>query len=41
MHKLQTNADECVQSFHNWNADHADMKRTVTDSADAIRTHYG
>ena len=43
--KLRTNADECVQSefetFHNLGVDPADTIWTVTDPADAIRTHYG
>ena len=45
MDKSRSNADECVQSefetFHNLDADPADMIRTITDKADAIRTHYG
>ena len=29
------------ETFHNWDADHVDTIRTVTDSVDAIRIHYG
>ena len=29
------------ETFRNLDADPADMIRTITDSADAIRTHFG
>ena len=40
--QMQMNAFSLnFETFHNLDVDPADMIRTITDKADAIRTHYG